>query len=188
MSPTYRFLMISVLLAACGGRPAQVSKPAPSVTDGPATLRPATVEIEPSDTRWADAGASYSAVFDGLINVRGIAELPDPSFPGRDFHVGVFDEPAAWARFTKAAEIDPFGPIDWTEKVVVYTVLDVQTNMLGLQDFSTDGDVGSMQILWVRIEPHYVDSSPAVLMLIDRDAARQVRIAADGLPLGTVML
>lgn len=182
----HRLLVASTFLAACGSPPPPAA-PAPATTPVTAIARSAD-EVGSPDTRWADAGAPYTAVFDGLIHVRGIAELPQPSFPGRDFQIGVFDDAASWQRFTAAAELDPFGAIDWDRQVVVYTVLDRQTNMLGLDEMSAEGDTAALKILWVQIEPHYVNASPAVLVLVDRDAARAVRISAGELPLGTVAL
>jgi hypothetical protein len=188
-------LAISLLFAAaCGGSAASPTSPSqpPPVADNPDS--PAD---DPAPTP-ATGPAAYPtggaiAFEDALIKLPAIdtlptlAALPTPGYPGRGFHMGVFTDPASWARFSAAADIAGFEDIDWREQMVVYVVLDAQTNLLGFDTFDiADDGTATLNIDWIGIEPFYPDSTPAVLTLVDRDGIDAIAVTSDGRTLGTI--
>lgn len=136
------------------------------------------------------AGDTPAEQFSGLINVAGVKALPSPAFvptkgyPGHGFHLGVFTDADTFDKFAKAAAISSLD-VDWDEQMVVYAVLDAQTNALRFASWSATGDTGTLTVIWEGIEPYYVDSTPAVLAVVARDSLASIDIKTSTLDIGS---
>jgi hypothetical protein len=174
---------------------------------GCSATKPTQTPIANTAPSTAAAGATApvdpgpSVVFDhrsGLIKVDAVKLLAPGSvtyssvsgYPGSGFHFGAFRDAASYDAFATAAGVAPFADIDWDAQMVVFAVLDAQTNQLSFLDWTTDdqGDA-SLRFDWIGIEPYYTDSTPAVLALVGKANVKTIHyLPKDSQSLGSYRL
>ncbi len=124
--------------------------------------------------------------WDGLIALEGVAQLPAhetiavDNDPGKAFHVGTITDEEAWAQFASSAGITGLRAIDWEGQVVVFTILDAQTNALSATSWGIEGTTGRFTVEWSGIEPFYADSTPGALAVVERGSLSEVEFAVSG--------
>gem|GEM_PF-5542570 len=169
------------------------SPSAPAAPDSPTDGTPDGPAGAPADSPPPRATPGAIAVLDGLINLAGVGKLPNPVVVAAAghatdrFHLGVFTGLDQWTAFAAAAGVADFADVDWTTQMVVYVVLDAQTNELGFKRFELQRDGhATLHIDWLGIEPYYQDSTPAVLALVARGDLDRISVTADGATLGAI--
>ena len=99
-------------------------------------------------------------------------------YPGSGFHFGAFRDAEAYKKFSAATKTAPFSNVDWEKQMVVFAVLDAQTNSLDFLYWTVDAkNVATLQFDWIGIEPYYVDATPAVMALVDRASVKTIEFA-----------
>lgn len=170
--------IISTLSACAGGSGTTADN------EQPAPVEPATAAV-PNSGGTAAAPARSLAQHDGLIKLGALAKLPAPTFkstpgyPGKGFHLGAFTDQAAWQEFQALAQLS-LPTVDFDSQIVVYAVLDAQTNGLGFDRFSSADGVGTLEITWAGIEPFYKDATPGVFAVVTRGDLTRIAVRADG--------
>lgn len=137
-----------------------------------ANATPASAHAHPLVTPPGSGGVTH---IDGLIQLAAVKALPahdtSPSagYPGRGFHFGAMKTQRDWQTFATAAGITSPLAIDWSKQMVVYLVLDAQTNQLLFERVSIDPTGNAtLQFRWIGIEPYYRSQTPAVMAVVDR--------------------
>jgi hypothetical protein len=161
-------LLAVALSASCGASGPQISEGSPVVSGSTATA--------------ADAHRS------GLIKLGALAKLPATDhfvafsgYPGKGFHMGTVRDAATFDAVLKAGGWKDLGPIDWNRQMVVYLILDAQTNALAFKSWTLVGkSKARMTVEWAGIEPFYVDSTPAVIAVVGRGSATLIDFVAAG--------
>jgi len=171
---THLTKLLTLLLLACSG-PATESAPSPAVAATAPKIAPATPTAAVAQSRST------------LINIASLAKLPKsdkfaavPGYPGKGFHMGVINDAMTFDALAKAGRLKSFAPIDWHRQMVVYLVLDAQTNSLDFSSWAVDGKgIGTLSVEWSGIEPFYQDATPAVIAVVDRNVANSINFVAD---------
>ena len=132
--------------------------------------------------------------FAGLVSLDAARSLPKGTttldvrgYPGSKFHYGAFDSQKKWDAFAKHFVAKGKVNIDWNKQAIAFVVLDAQTNALGNVKFAKRKQTGVISFEWDGIEPYYLNSTPAVLMVIDRAGLKTLEFRHHKL-LGTVTL
>jgi len=180
----------SVPMTEPGWAPAP-DDPACGNNDGPSipmvrgAVPPPSVEPFPSAPAWP-AGRWQ---FGGLIKLPGVQALPAHGmvpvvgYPGSSFHLGAITSDAEWQVFAAAARI-PQAPRLAPGEMVVFAVLDAQTNVVVPRSIVVDGCRVVMTIDWQTVEPYYLDATPAALAIVDRGDARLLQVGHRHGPIG----
>ncbi|HEU5059706.1 MAG TPA: hypothetical protein VFU21_24410 [Kofleriaceae bacterium] len=134
--------------------------------------------------------------FAGLIPIDALsllpkgAQRPTPGYPGHGFSMGVIRDSAGWQSFAAAAKLRDLPAIDFSRQMVVFAVLDAQTNALSQPSWQLQAAGRAVfRFEWSGIEPFYVDRTPATLAVVDRAGVKSIAFSTtDGQDLATVTL
>lgn len=188
---------VSLCLSGChNGAPA--AEPSPVSTDNPSQISN-TAPDEP--TAGAAIDPAPTGIVDhksGLIKLAALKTIATGTatysavsgYPGSGFHFGVFSDGQSYTAFATAAGLGSFQNIDWDSQMVVFAILDAQTNDLSFMSWTDNGHGdATLRFDWIGIEPHYTDATPAVLALVSKSSVKTIHYASKGTqPLGSYRL
>lgn len=183
-------LLSLLLAAACGA-----ADGAP--VDPPATSTPLAAAAAASPRSPISIISTATAFrFAGLVARDAVSSLPKgarrptPGYPGHGFIMGAFRDRAAWQSFVAAADVRDLPAVDFSRQMVVFAVLDAQTNALSPATWKLDSAGRAVfRFEWSGIEPFYVDRTPATLAVVDKGGVNSIAFATiDGQDLAKVTL
>ncbi len=113
---------------------------------------------------------------------------PTTGYPGKSFRLGVIGDATTWQAFLAKAQVTPFANQDYkpdfATDVIVFAVLDAQTNGLGFKSWSIDASGNAtLTVSWSGIEPFYTDATPAVLVGVPRASLKAISLVSQHGPI-----
>jgi len=160
--------------------PPAVAEPVAKPAEDPNTPT-SSEDAEPATPSLPSGTAAHAA---GLVPLASVSSLPagtfvpTPGYPKKGFHLGVFADEASWAAFVAASKVE-LAKVDFSTQMVVFAVLDAQTNALSFVDLKADGDSATFTIEWSMIEPFYGDATPGVFAIVERGALKQIEVVTE---------
>ena len=131
--------------------------------------------------------------FGGLVKLAALKALPAHTvapvagYGGGAFHLGVITSNQDWQAFAAAAGIARAPALGCSE-MVVFAILDAQTNSLSPRAVSADGSSLVFNVDWRGIEPFYVDATPAAIHFVARGAFTDLTVRHAGGDIGAVLI
>jgi len=132
------------------------------------------------------------AELSGLINSAAVDDSISPTkfrIHPSEFAVGAITDKKTWETFAANAGLPKDGGVDWDRQVVLYVILEENTNRLRFAEWNKpQNGQGELVFFWDGIEPFYKDSYPALVHVVDKANLQSVqfsikgRFMPDGLP------